>query len=406
MTCNRRDFFKLAGVAAAATAAPRLVFAQSAATARSSDTLIVVYLRGGMDGLNAVVPYADADYYRLRPTVNVPRPGTGTTAALDLDGFFGLNPALAPLQPLYQSGRLAAVQAAGFRQASRSHFECQDRMERATLDLNTVSSGWLNRHLEVVGLGETFQAVGMGRAVQASLRGAAPVIGLATIGEFTIRTTSQRKGEIMDAFAALYDDATLLASSSTQALAAVDQLADASPGTFPVEGNAAYPATTFGGQMREVAQLIKAGLGLQYAAIDLGGWDHHDNEVDELPPLLDELARTFAALDADLGARMGNVTVVTMTEFGRRARENASRGTDHGAGSLMLLMGGGVVGRTVYRDWPGLADADLYNGDLDVTTDYRTVLAEILDKRMGGTDVAKVFPGFQATSSIGALMRR
>lgn len=405
MTCNRRDFFKLAGLAGAAGFAPRLAFAQNAAAARSSDTLIVVYLRGGMDGLNAVAPYGDANYYRLRPTVNVPRPGMAG-GALDLDGFFGLHPSLAPIQPLWQGGRLAVVQAAGFRQASRSHFECQDRMERATLDLNLVSSGWLNRHLETVGIGETFQAVGMGRSVQASLRGAAPVIGLSTIGEFTIRTTSQRKGEIMNAFASIYDDDSALASSSTQALEAVDQLAEASPANFPVEGGAVYPVTTFGSAMKEIAQLVKAGLGLQYACIDLGGWDHHDDEVNELPPLLDELAQTLAALDKDLGARMANVTVVTMTEFGRRARENASRGTDHGAGSLMMLMGGGVGGRTVYRDWPGLGDADLYNGDLDVTTDYRAVLAEILDKRMGGTDLTKTFPGYAPQPALGALLRR
>ncbi|HET9484720.1 MAG TPA: DUF1501 domain-containing protein [Xanthomonadales bacterium] len=405
MTIDRRGFFKLAGLAGAATFAPRLAFAQDAGAARSSDTLIVVYLRGGMDGLNAVVPHADADYYRLRPNVNVPRPGA-PGGALDLDGFFGLHPSLAPLMPLYQSGRLALVQAAGFRQLSRSHFECQDRMERATLDLNLVSSGWLNRHLEAVGIGETFQAVGMGRAVQQSLRGPAPVIGLATIGEFTIRTSSQRKGEIMDAFAALYDDGSPLAASSVQALEAVDQLAEAAPANQPVEGGAVYPATTFASQMREVAQLVKANLGLQYACVDIGGWDHHDNEVEELPPLLDELAATLAAFDTDLGGRMANVTVVTMTEFGRRARENASRGTDHGAGSLMMLLGGGVVGRTVYRDWPGLADADLFNGDLDVTTDYRAVLAEILDKRMGGTDLAKVFPGYAPGPVPGALLRR
>ena len=405
MTIDRRGFFKLAGLAGAATFAPRLAFAQDAGAARSSDTLIVVYLRGGMDGLNAVVPHADADYYRLRPNVSVPRPGA-PGGALDLDGFFGLHPSLAPLLPLYQSGRLALVQAAGFRQLSRSHFECQDRMERATLDLNLVSSGWLNRHLEAIGIGETFQAVGMGRAVQQSLRGPAPVIGLATIGEFTIRTSSQRKGEIMDAFAALYDDGSPLAASSVQALEAVDQLAEAAPANQPVEGGAVYPATTFASQMREVAQLVKANLGLQYACVDIGGWDHHDNEVEELPPLLDELAATLAAFDTDLGGRMANVTVVTMTEFGRRARENASRGTDHGAGSLMMLLGGGVVGRTVYRDWPGLADADLFNGDLDVTTDYRAVLAEILDKRMGGTDLAKVFPGYAPGPVPGALLRR
>lgn len=404
MSLSRRDLFKFAGIAGVAAAAPRLGFAQSA-TARSTDTLVVVYLRGGLDGLNAVAPYADADYYRLRPTVNVPRPGTAG-GALDLDGFFGLNPALAPLEPLFRARRLAVVQAAGFRQLSRSHFECQDRMERATLDLNSVSSGWLNRHLAVRGGDATFTAVGIGRALQASLRGPAPAIGLATIDAFTIRTSSPRKDAIMATFDALYADDAVLSTTSAQALAAVDQLAEAAPGSAPVAGGAVYPATTFGAQMREVAQLVKGDLGLEYACVDLGGWDHHDDEITELPPLLAELAATLAAFDADLGAGMSNVTVVTMTEFGRRARENASRGTDHGAGSLMLLLGGGVAGGRVFADWPGLDDASLYNGDLDVTTDYRTVLAEILERRMGGTDLASVFPGFAPQPYLGALLPR
>ena len=404
MTLCRRDLFKLAGAAGLAAAAPRYGFAQSSA-ARSTDTLVVVYLRGGMDGLNAVVPHGDADYYRLRPVVSVPRPGLAG-GAIDLDGFFGLHPALAPLDPLFRAQRLAVVQAAGFRQLSRSHFECQDRMERATLDLAAVSSGWLNRHLSVRDGDATFTAVGIGRALQASLRGPAPAIGLATIDAFTIRTGSPRKDAIMATFDALHADEGLLATTSDQALAAVDQLAEAAPGDAPVEGGAVYPDTTFGAQLREVAQLIKAGLGLEYACVDLGGWDHHDDEVTELPPLLAELASALAAFDADLGARMSNVTVVTMTEFGRRARENASRGTDHGAGSLMMLLGGGVAGGRVYADWPGLSDAALYNGDLDVTTDYRTVLAEILDKRMGGTDLASVFPGYEPSPQLGALVPR
>jgi uncharacterized protein (DUF1501 family) len=406
MSCTRRDFFRTAGLAAAPLLAPKLVFADDAKVAANTDTLVVVFQRGGMDALNAIVPHGDADYYRLRPTLAVARPGSGASAAVDLDGFFGLNPSLAPLQPLYQAGRLAAVHATGFLLGSRSHFDCQDFMERAALTTANVSSGWLNRFLDLAGIDNTFEAVGVGATVPYSLRGSAPVIGIRSFDSFTLRTTSPRRGQISELFTRLYDSETLLASSSRRALGAVDELAVANPAQYAVEGGATYPATTFAGQMRSVAQLIKAGVGLKVATVDIGNWDHHDNEAAELAPLLDELAKTLVAFDTDLGPRMSGVTVVTMTEFGRRAQENASLGTDHGSGYAMLLMGGGVAGRTVYRNWPGLADAQLFRGDLAITTDFRTVLSELLEKRMGGTDLSVVFPGFTPQPRLGAFVPR
>jgi uncharacterized protein (DUF1501 family) len=404
MTCTRRQFLTTSSLAAAVPLlTPRLVFA-GGAKAATGQTLVVVFQRGGLDALNAIPPHGDADYYRLRPTLAVPRPGTGANAAIDLDGFFGLNPMLAPLEPLYRSGSLAVVHATGFVLGSRSHFDCQDFMERAALNSANVSSGWLNRHLEASGVTETFQGIGVGRALQLSLQGGAPVIGLGTIAGFTVRTTSTRKDAIQGLFETLYDADNLLAANSRRALGAVDDLAAANPAQYPVEGGATYPTTTFGSQMREVAQLIKADVGLDVACVDIGGWDHHDDEAALLGPLLDELAKTLAAFHADLGARMANVTVVTMTEFGRRAQENASRGTDHGSGYAMLLMGGGVVGNTVYRQWPGLSDAALFRGDLAITIDYRTVLSELLDKRLGGTDLGYVFPGFTPQPYVGAFL--
>lgn len=406
MTCTRREFLCTAGAASVPLAAPRLVFADSGKAAENADTIVIVFQRGGMDALNAIVPHADADYYRLRPTLAIPRPGTGTGAALDLDGFFGFHPSLAPLQPLYQEGRLAAVHATGFVLGSRSHFDCQDFMERASLGTSGITSGWLNRHLETIGVTETFQAVGVGSALQPSLRGTAPVIGLSNIASFDIRTTSARRRSIGDTFGALYGDSTLLSGSARLALGAIDELAVANPAQYPVENGAVYPTTSFGTQMREVAQLIRADIGLQVAAVDIGGWDHHDNEAGILSTLLDELARTLAAFDTDLGTRMQNVTVVTMTEFGRRAAENASGGTDHGSGYGMLLLGGGVVGRTVYRSWPGLTDTQLFRGDLAITTDYRTILSELLLKRGGGTDLAYVFPDFAQVPAVNAFVAR
>jgi len=403
MNLDRRDFLKTASCAALPLALPRLAFASSTAV---RDTLVVVFQRGGMDALNAVVPHADADYYRLRPTLAIPRPGTGTGAALDLDGFFGLNPALAPLLPIYQAGRLAAVHATGFLLGSRSHFDCQDFMERAALNSAGVSSGWLNRHLEAVGVTETFEAVGVGKTLQLALRGNAPAIGLDTFAGFTVRSTSARKSEINDALEGLFASDSLLDTTARRSFAAVDELAAANPGQYAPANGAVYPNTAFGNQLKSIAQLIKADLGLSVATIDIGGWDHHDDEADQLTPLLDELGKAMAAFDNDLGAAMANVTVVTMTEFGRRAQQNASGGTDHGSGYGMLLMGGGVLGRNVYRQWPGLRDDQLFRGDLAITTDYRSVLSEVLVKRMGGSDLARVFPGFAQTPFVNAFVAR
>lgn len=405
MTCSRRNFFQAAGALSLPALLPRLVFAQTA-TGGASDTLVLIFQRGGMDALNAVVPHGDSDYYRLRPGIAIPRPGSGTTAALDLDGYFGLHPSLAPLLPLYQSGKLAVVHATGFQNDSRSHFECQDRMERASLNLFDVSDGWLNRHLQAIGVTATFQGMGIGTVVPGAVRGAAPVIGLSSIAGFSLRTSSTRKQAISDLFVDLYDATSTLSASARQALGAVDELALANPAQYAIEGGASYPATVFGTQMKEVAQLIKADIGLQIVCVDIGGWDHHANEAALLAALLDELAKTLAAFDTDLGARMSSVSVVTMTEFGRRAAENASMGCDHGLGFAMFLMGGGVIGRFVYRDWPGLADNQLVRGDLGITIDYRTVLSELLERRMGGTDLAHVFPGYTHGPYVGSFLQK
>lgn len=396
MSFSRRDFIRTTAAGSAAfLAMPQLVFGRSKAAAR--DVLVVIFQRGGMDGLNAVVPYADADYYRLRPTLGLPRPGQGSNAVLDLDGFFGLHPSLSPLLPIYQSGQLAVVHATGFKHDNRSHFECQDRIERASLDTRSLTTGWLNRHLSAIGGDASFQAIGVGNAVQPSLRGPAPVIGLRTIEQFTLQSQSKQKPLLEAALASFYEGSDLLAATSTQALGSIEEMLSENPAQFVVENGASYPNTSFGSQLKEIAQIIKADMGLEVAAVDIGGWDHHNNEAPQMVNLLGELANSLAAFHADLGnARMANITVLTMTEFGRRAYQNASAGTDHGSGFCTFAMGGGVNGGRVYRDWPGLADANLFNGDLDITIDYRSVLAEALNKRHGASSVDAAFPGFSA----------
>ena len=399
MNDARRDFLKLAGLAAMAPLLPlpRLAFAQSSTT--PGDVLVVVFQRGGMDGLNVLVPFADDDYYRLRPNVSIPRSGSG--AVIDLDGRFGLHPALAPLQPAFAAGELALVHAAGAPSGSRSHFSCMDIMERAALEQPNLASGWLNRHLQSRGAGSDFQGVGLGNSVQRSLSGTAPVLGMAGFEAFALQTRSARADAIATTLDLLYAGTAAMDAVAHTAFRAIDQLQQADPAQFAAANGAEYPATAFGRQLQQVAQLIKAGVGLEAAAVDIGGWDHHNDELRLLAPLLDEFARGLAAFRTDLGPLMSKVCLVSMSEFGRRAYENASGGTDHGTANCLFVLGGGVAGGRVHADWPGLRDVDLVQGDLAITTDYRSVLAEMLRKRRGETALEQVFPGFAGSIDLG-----
>jgi uncharacterized protein (DUF1501 family) len=385
MSLDRRGFLKLGGLASLGLAvSPRFVFGRS--DAPPADVVVAIFLRGGLDPLQAVPPYADADYRRLRPTIAIPEPGL-PGGALGLDERFGLHPSLGPLLPLYQAGRLAVVHATGLRHDDRSHFACQDHLESGVLAMggeHSAHAGWLNRHLTSAGDPGGFHAVGMGNAMQASLRGDARALAMPSMATFTFASTSSRRAAMEDRLYALYGRDNGVGLASRSALDATDYLAAIAPGQIPVARGASYPAGAFGTALMEVAQMVKSRMGLRIACVDLGNFDHHDGIVAELPPLLAELAAGLAAFDTDLGAAMANVTVVVMTEFGRRAAENASGGTDHGCGSMMLLLGGGVLGGRVYADWPGLGAAQLFNGDLDVTLDYRLVLTELVRKRLGG----------------------
>jgi uncharacterized protein (DUF1501 family) len=405
MTLHRRDFCKFSLLGAGALALqPRLVFGAGGSGAR--DVLVCVFQRGGMDGLNAVVPYADADYRRLRPTIGLREPGSASDAVLDLDGFFGLNPAAAALKPLYDAGELAIVHATGGLHGDFSHFTAQSLMERGVLQHVPEFSGWLNRHLEIVGPTVGFQGVGVGTAIAPSLRGEAPVIGMSSLASVALTTHSPRALATPDLLRAMYlgdDDLDRAAQQAFDAIAVLDQ---ADPAQYPVEAGAVYPDTAFGCQMREVAQLIKAGVGLEVACVDIGGWDHHNALNDELTPLLQQFAETLAAFRKDLGVRMDGVSLVAMTEFGRRAYENGSAGTDHGVGGVLLALGGGVQGGRVYADWPGLRNADLLDGNLSITTDYRGVLAEWLRKRAGNSEIGAVFPEFIDPGEVGLFLPR
>jgi uncharacterized protein (DUF1501 family) len=308
--------------------------------------------------------------------------------------------------PMFDADELAIVHATGGLHGDLSHFSAQSLMERGVLAHQPERSGWLNRHLEVVGPTVAFQGVGIGTAVPASLRGDAPSLGVSNIESVALRTNSRRAAATPALLQQLYAGSDALDLAAQQAFAAIAVLDAADPAQYPVENGAQYPAGAFGSQLREVAQLIKAGIGLEVACVDIGGWDHHNALNTELTPLLQQFAEALAAFRTDLGAKMADVTVVTMSEFGRRAYENGSQGTDHGIGGVMFAFGGGVNGGRVYADWPGLAEADLLDGNLSITTDYRSVLSELLARRAGNAEREVVFPGFDDLGALGIFRPR
>ncbi len=395
---SRRRFLKLAGITAGLPLlGTRRLFAQSAAPAR--DVLVVVFQRGGMDGLNVVVPAGDAAYYDRRRTVAI-----AESEALPLAGQarFGLHPALAPLQPLYAAGELALVHAVGGPTYSRSHFSCQDLLERAVFDGSGLTSGWLNRHLAARGVASDFQGVSMGTAVARSLGGPAPVLGIATFDAFALQARPPRGDALQATLQQLNaSGGGSLAAVAQTAFSAMAELQRADPAQYLPANGADYPQTPFGRELQQIAQLIKANVGLEVATVDIGGWDHHNDELDRLAPLLDEFANALAAFRTDLGAAMDKVCLVSMSEFGRRVVPNASGGTDHGKGNCLFVLGGGVAGGQVVADWPGLSEAALDDGDLAITTDYRVVLRELLRKRRGETALDQVFPGYGDPRELG-----
>ena len=377
-------------------------------TPYAGDTLVVLSLRGGFDGLSAVVPAFDPGYAAARPTIGIP-----TGALLPLDGRFGLHPALAPLAPLYKAGNLAFVHAVGQSDPTRSHFEAMEELERAAPG-TSLRTGWLDRTLGVTGPGSPFAAAQIGQvtAGQAFI-GPNPELTMGSIGDFDLYSAwdATERARWTKALTALQADAPpLVAAPSRTALSALETAAGLADAGYSPSGGAAYPDGDLGGALRDVAQLVKAGVGLRLAAVDLGDWDMHvdlgrfDAPYGWMRTKLDELGRALAAFATDLGPAFGNVTVVTLSEFGRRVGENGSGGVDHGHGNAVMLLGGGVNGGKVYGRWPGLGASDLVDGDLAGVTDYRTILAEILERRMAVAS-STVFPGL-AADRLGALKAR
>ncbi len=396
---NRRIFLQESGIAAVGLSmVPG--FLQRAAMAAPSErqkTLVVIFQRGGADGLNMVVPFGDPAYYRHRPSIAIPAPGEDPGAALDLDGYFGLNPALGPLAPLFKDGHLAIVNAVGTPDTgNRSHFQAQDFMESAAPGDKTVSTGWLNRYLASSPDPEAtpLRATAIGTSQPKALRGSAPALTLGTLDKFGTAGASPL-------FQTVYqqESNSLLTGAARDMFEAMKLLKEADPQQYePAQGvnyGRANPGS-LGSALMQIAQLIKANVGLQVAFADVeGGWDTHQGEAERLPPLLRDFGRSIAAFHRDLGDRMEDVVVLTMSEFGRTARENGNGGTDHGHANVMFVTGGQVNGGKVYGKWPGLEPEQLNEDrDLALTTDFRDVFAELLVRHLGCDRPGPVFPGY------------
>ena len=412
-TLSRREFLEALGTAPLAALPalhtawpswmPRLAFSPPHQAPRG-DVLVVVFLRGAADCLNVVVPHGEDAYYRHRPTLGLPRPDDRRSGqvqrVIDLDGFFGLHPALQPLLPAWQSGQLAVVHACGAPDESRSHFQAMDLMERGLTDLHGPASGWIARHLASLDTGNTspLRAVGLGERVQHSLRGPVPVTALRSIADFHLGGDLKAAQAMQAALAKLYQGEGELQALGRETLHILDTLAALDPVTYRSHREARYPDGDLGLSLRQVAALIKADVGLEAAAIDVGGWDTHFAQGASeglMAGLLDDLGQGLGAFHADLADALQGITLVVMTEFGRRVYENASLGTDHGHAGLMFLLGGHVEGGRVHADWPGLEPEQLFGpGDLAVTIDYRDVLAEVCLKRLHNPVLDQVFPDF------------
>ncbi|MDX2075422.1 MAG: DUF1501 domain-containing protein [bacterium] len=377
---------------------PRMAFGQ--AGSRERDVMVVIFNRGGMDGLNAVIPFGEgAGYYDKRPTIAIGEPDGTDTSAIDLDGFFGLHPRLRPLKDIYDAGALSIIHGVGSPDPSRSHFEAMEFMERGIPGDKMTATGWVARHLATASWtnNSPFRAVGMGTMLPASLRGEISALALRSIADFHLGGRQDQLAQVQRTLSGLYRVETpndILSSQAAQVFNTMSQLEELANQFYTPEYGAEYPDSEFGQGLRQIAQLIKADMGLEIACVDSGGWDTHDGQgsVDgEMAFLLDDFAQGLAAFYADLQDHMGRVTVVSMSEFGRTAVENASGGTDHGRASVMFVMGGASAGG-VHADWRGLTGDALDDGDLAVTTDYRDILAELLIKRVKNTAVDQIFP--------------
>ena len=398
---DRRVFLKSSGLALVGSALMPNVFVRmaQAGTTNGRKIVVAIFQRGAVDGLNVVVPYGEAGYYAARPTIAIPRPGAAAGSAIDLDGFFGVHPSLASIVPYFKDHSAAFVHAVGSPDGTRSHFDAQDFMESGTPGVKSTEDGFLARAIASAPAKDAtpLRAVALSPALPRILSGSAGAVAMTNIAQFGIRAGAATN-QVASSFESMYAQAVsgALGGTAKESFEASKILKSADPAKLQPENGAVYPNGPLAQSLRQIAQLIKSNVGLEIAFADVSGWDTHAGEggaQGQLANNLRQFSDAIAAFAKDLGSRMGDVVLVTMSEFGRTVRENGNRGTDHGHANFMLLLGGGVKGGKVHGQWPGLTN--LYeNRDLAVTTDFRDVFGEILAKQMGVRDLSKVFPGY------------
>jgi len=413
---NRRFFLHKGALAVAGTAAmPNfLVRSVLAQTSAPKKRLVVIFQRGAADGLNVVVPYQEKNYYKMRPSIAIPQ-----NQVLDLDGFFGLHPSLAAFKPLYDQRQLAIVHACGSPDMSRSHFDAQDYMESGTPGVKSTGDGWLNRALQAQDMQEAlrhrcagtceahtaFRALALGSDVPRTLAGKIPAIAIGNVNGFTVAGRGPAPSPAANAFEAMYAESgdRIFHAAGDETFEAVKMLRAANPAQYQPAAGANYPNTEFGENMRQIAQLLKANLGVEAAFTDVSGWDTHQNQGGvngQLANRLSDFSASIAAFWRDMGDDAGDLTLVTMSEFGRTASENGTGGTDHGHANAMFVLGGSVKGGKVYGRWPGLENEQLNEGrDLALTTDFRRVLGEVVTQTLGAENLDVVFPGARLARS-------
>ena len=411
---DRRFFLKSSGVGLASfglmAAAPDFLhqFASAAHLERGygkKKVLVTIFQRGAVDGLNMIVPHGDDQYYALRRSIAIPSPGK-TEGAINLDGTFGLHPAMASLEPFWKSKQLGIIHASGSPDNTRSHFDAQDYMESGTPGYKGTRDGWLNRALQGTSKKDDspFRAVAMTQQLPRALYGRSPSIAMTDLADFTVKAGRYTQ-ELKGGFEGIYQQNAKdgLGETGKETFEAVNYLKQANPAQYQPENGAVYPQSPLGRSLLQIAQMIKAGIGLEVAFAEAGGWDTHVNQGGprgQLANLLRDFSNSIAAFATDLGKRMDDVVLLTMSEFGRTARENGSRGTDHGHGNAMLILGNSVKGGAVFGNWKGLRNDQLNEGrDLAVTTDFRDVFAEVANKHLGVRDLNSLFPKYQVNTN-------
>jgi uncharacterized protein (DUF1501 family) len=409
---SRRVFLKgsalaMFGVGSMPVWLSRSLYAADSAQGRKK-ILVAIFQRGAVDGLNMVVPFGEQRYYDLRPSIAIPKPDGTANSAVDLDGFFGLHPALAPLKPMFDARHLAIVDAVGSPDPTRSHFDAQDYMESGTPGYKGAADGWLNRALAALtGPASPLRAVSLGDTLARSLRGHNDAVAVRNLNDFQVHDTRGAAS-----FESMYENSldTMLHGTGKETFNAVKIMQSIQKQTYVPANGANYGNGGFGKSLQQIAQLIKANVGVEVAFADIGGWDTHVNETGgqptngQLANNLAQFGQALAAFYQDLDDRMEDVTLVTMSEFGRTVKENGDRGTDHGHANVMFVLGGDVRGGKVYGEWPGLQEEQLYDGrDLALTTDFRDVLSELVSRHLGNSNLRSVFPGYENPKFRGLL---